>query len=277
MRFILLCIILFLSSSSSAKVVDYIAAVVNDNPILYSDIVNYAKLSHIDDLRIARDKLIKKEILLLEAKREGISVSNSELEKAFKVLVKSNNFSSEKDFIEAAKSTGLTKQDILRNLKQQLIIAKLINRNVKSRISITDADVQKACLERSSKPKRQVDYIFIENKHLGKLKSTLLALKSGEPFSKVAHDYSDSSGSLGDVEKGALIKPLDEAVWSTKPGSYSKVKLKTGYYIVFIKGYSNSTCNRNKVRQQLYMRKFQKLFNEYVKKLESNASVKVYF
>jgi peptidyl-prolyl cis-trans isomerase SurA len=271
---------LFIAVPSYGKVVDFIAAVVNGEPVLYSEVVDYAKKNHIPDLRVARDKVIEKKILLTKAKSEGITVSDEELKRALSEFIKNSGFKSEKEFEEALKREGLTLSDVKEGLREQLLIAKLISREVKSRIKISNSEVEDICKKQEGKPLREVYYIY--TKTSDRAERALELLKSGVPFEKVARELSEDKvtgskgGYLGKVSPGMLIKPLDSAVWSLKPGSYKLVRTNKGFYIVYVKSEEKGHCDRNRVRRELYMRKFQKALKDYVDKLKREASVKVY-
>jgi peptidyl-prolyl cis-trans isomerase SurA len=271
---------LFIAVPSYGKVVDFIAAVVNGEPVLYSEVVDYAKKNHIPDLRVARDKVIEKKILLTKAKSEGITVSDEELKRALSEFIKNSGFKSEKEFEEALKREGLTLSDVKEGLREQLLIAKLISREVKSRIKISNSEVEDICKKQEGKPLRDVYYIY--TKTSDRAERALELLKSGVPFEKVARELSEDKvtgkkgGYLGKVSPGMLIKPLDSAVWSLKPGSYKLVRTNKGFYIVYVKSEEKGHCDRNRVRRELYMRKFQKALKDYVDKLKREASVKVY-
>jgi peptidyl-prolyl cis-trans isomerase SurA len=271
---------LFIAVPSYGKVVDFIAAVVNGEPVLYSEVVDYAKKNHIPDLRVARDKVIEKKILLTKAKSEGITVSDEELKRALSEFIKNSGFKSEKEFEEALKREGLTLSDVKEGLREQLLIAKLISREVKSRIKISNSEVEDICKKQEGKPLREVYYIY--TKTSDRAERALELLKSGVPFEKVARELSEDKvtgskgGYLGKVSPGMLIKPLDSAVWSLKPGSYKLVRTNKGFYIVYVKSEEKGHCDRNRVRRELYMRKFQKALKDYVDELKREASVKVY-
>ncbi len=269
------------SAPSYGKVVDYIVAVVNGQPILYSELLEYARNNKIRDLRAARDSLIERKILLTEAEAEGLTVSDKEIARALENFIKSSGFRSRKEFEKALEKEGLTLDDVKEKLKEQLIVAKLIGRNVKSKIHVTDIEIEKVCRERQSKPVREVYYILVKDR--AKADRLVELLNSGVPFEKVAKEYSEDrataekGGYIGKVTKGALIKSLDIAVWSTNPGSYKLVQGKNGYYIVYVKSEKVEGCNKNRIKEELYTQKFQKALKEYVDSLKAKASVKVYF
>ncbi len=277
--FVFLAILLF-GLPSFAKVVDYIAAVVNGEPILYSEVVEYAKENRIRDLRAARDSLIERKILLTEAKAEGITVSDKEIEAAVEDFIKRNGFRSIEEFEEALKKEGLTIEDVKEKLREQMLVARLISRSVKSKIKVTDIDVEKYCRKLQEKPVREVYYIFTRNRAIAE--KAMEALNAGVPFEKVAKEYSEDKataekgGYIGVVAKGSLIKPLDYAVWSTEPGKYRLVQSKEGYFIIYVKSEEKKSCDRERIRQQLYTERFQRALKDYIDSLKKKASVKVY-
>jgi len=277
----LILMLISFSASSYGKVIDYIVAVVNGQPILYSELLEYARNSRMRDLRVARDSLIEKKILLTEAEAEGLIVSDEAIKNALENFIKNSGFRSREEFEKALEKEGLTLDDVREKLKEQLLVAKLIGRNVKSKIHVTDIEIEKVCRERQSKPIREVYYIFVKDKV--KADKVMELLHSGVPFEKVAKEYSEDrataekGGYIGKVTRGVLIKPLDIAVWSTNPGNYKLVQGKNGYYIVYVKSEKVEGCDRNRIKEELYTQKFQKALKEYVDSLKAKASVKVYF
>jgi len=276
----LLLFFLLTTLTSQAKVVDYIAAVVNGEPILYSEIVSYAKENGISDLRVARDKLIEKEILLTQAESEGLKVSDSEVERALKDFMKKNGIKSEKELKELLSREGLTLNDLKEKIREQLLIAKLIAKDVKSKVDVSEGEVEQICEKEEGKPVRDVYYIYTKSRSVADKAMELL--QNGVPFEKVARELSEdretavNGGHIGEVSPGMLIKPLDQAVWSLKPGSYKLVRTSNGFYIVYVKSEKKGHCNRERIRQQLYMMKFQKALKDYLDRLKKSASVKVY-
>ncbi|ADU96884.1 SurA domain protein [Thermovibrio ammonificans HB-1] len=279
-RFLLLLCLFLLPLTSQAKVVDYIAAVVNGQPILYSDVVRFARENHINNLRVALDRLIEREILLTQARSEGISVSDKELKTALLELARKNGFKSLEEFKKALEKEGIPFSRVEESVKDQLIVAKLIARDVRSKVKVSDIELDKLCLKVEGKPEREVYYIYTKNRADAEKAMELLA--NGVPFQKVARELSQdpmtaqNGGYLGYVSPGMLVKPLDRVVWSIKPGSYRLVRLKDGYYIVYVKGEKRGQCNREKLREQLFAQRFQKALKEYIENLKRSASVKVY-
>ncbi len=279
-KFFLLLAFLAIPLSASGKVIDYIAAVVNGEPILYSDVVKAAKENKTSNLREALDRLIEREILITEAEKEGIKVSDKEVQRALKELMEKNGFKDEKEFEKALKEEGLTLEDVKRKLKEQLLIAKLIAKDVKSKVEVSESEIDKVCRKVEGKKVRDVYYIFTKSR--SKAEKAISLLQEGVPFEKVAKELSEDritakeGGHIGKVGRGMLIKPLDQAVWSIKPGSYELVRTDKGFFIVYVKAQEEGRCNREKIRQELYMKKFQEALNNFLNRLKREASVKVY-
>lgn len=271
---------LLISVPAGAKVVDYIAAVVNGKPILYSEVVSYAKENGISDLKVALDRLIEKEILITQAESKGIKVSDAEVDAALKDFMKRNGIENQEQLKELLKREGLTLSDLKQKIREQLLIAKLIAREVKSKISVPQGKVDMICQKEEGKPVRDVYYLFTRNRSVAEKAMELLS--NGVPFEKVAKELSENGetavkgGHIGKVAPGMLIKPLDEAVWGIKPGSYKLVRTKEGFYVVYVKSEEKGHCDRKKVKQQLYMVEFQKALKNYLDRLKREASVKVY-
>ncbi len=279
-RFLLLLALLTIPLSAFGKVIDYVAAVVNGEPILYSDVLKFAKENRVNNLREALDRLIEREILITEAEKEGIKVSDKEVERALKELIKKSGFKNEEDFKKALKNEGLTLEDVKRKLREKLLIAKLIARDVKSKVEVSEGEVDRVCSQIEGKKVRDVYYIFTKSR--SKAEKAISLLQEGVPFEKVARELSEDritakeGGYIGKVGKGMLIKPLDQAVWSIKPGNYKLVRTDKGFFIVYVKAQEEGKCNREKIRQELYMKKFQEALNDFLNRLKRNASVKVY-
>ena len=276
----LVFLLLFPLVHLKAEIVDYIVAVVNDDPILYSELKEYAKDNGIPDLKTALNSLIEKKILLTEAKSEEIKVSEKEVNSALKSLMISNGFNSEEEFIKALKKEGLTLEEVKEKIKEQILISKLIGKNVRSKVRISDLEVEKACRTKRDNVLREVYYIFVTSPE--KLKEVESLLASRKPFEEIAKKFSEDpftakrGGYVGKVERGMLIEPIDSTVWSMKPGEYKVVKGNNGYYVVFVKGEEIKGCNKDEVKKELYMKRFREALKDYIESIKKRASIKIY-
>src|ERR1700757_5271485 len=84
------------------------------------------------------DELINNEILLERAKKLNLEASDGEVEDKFTEM---KSPYTEEEFQRQLKDRGATVDDIKRDLRRELSIQKLINREVVSKVAISDQDI----------------------------------------------------------------------------------------------------------------------------------------
>ena len=84
------------------------------------------------------DELINNEILLERASKLNLIASDAEVEDKF---TESKSPYTEEEFQKKLKDSGLTVEDLKGDIRRQLSVQKLLNREVVAKISITDQDV----------------------------------------------------------------------------------------------------------------------------------------
>ncbi|HJY88274.1 MAG TPA: peptidylprolyl isomerase [Candidatus Acidoferrales bacterium] len=208
------------------------------------------------------DELINNEILLERAKKSGLEASDGEVEDKF------TEFKSpytEDEFQRQLKDRGVTVDDLKRDLRRQLSIQKLINREVVAKISITDQDVadfyhQNRAQFDVAEPQYRIGQIVVtprkdpqvrnrknddattEAEARRKVAMLLARLNSGADFAQLAMDYSEdpvtaaTGGDLGYVPESALSQSepaLKKTVLALHPGQVSGViALRDSYRIL---------------------------------------------
>jgi peptidyl-prolyl cis-trans isomerase SurA len=208
------------------------------------------------------DQLINNEILIEKAKKLNLEASDGEVEDKF-TEIKSPY--TEEEFRRQLKERGVTTDDLKRDLRRQLTITKLINREVVAKISITDQDVTDFYNANKSQfnvaePQYRIAQIVVtprkepqirnrknddatnEAEAQRKVKMLMDRLNSGADFAQLAMDYSEdmnssaTGGDLGYVPESALNQSdpiLKKMVLGMKPGQVSQpVQLKEGYRII---------------------------------------------
>src|SRR6201987_3506979 len=84
------------------------------------------------------DELINNEILLERAKKLNLEASDGEVEDKFTEL---KSPYTEDEFQRQLKERGVTLEDLKNTVRRELSIQKLINREVVSKVSVTDQDI----------------------------------------------------------------------------------------------------------------------------------------
>lgn len=208
------------------------------------------------------DELINNEILLERAKKLNLEASDGEVEDKF-TEIKSPY--TEDEFQRQLKDRGVSVDDLKGDLRRQLSIQKLLNREVVAKISITDQDVtdfyngNKAQFN-VAEPQYRIAQIVVtprkepqirnrknddatnEAEAQRKVKMLMDRLNSGADFAQLAMDYSEdmntagTGGDLGYVPESALNQSdpaLKKMVLGLKPGQVSPpIQLKEGYRIL---------------------------------------------
>lgn len=208
------------------------------------------------------DELVNNQILLQRAKKLGLEAADGEVEDKF------TEFKSpytEEEFQRQLKARGYTVDDLRSDIRQQLSIQKVINREVIAKINVTDQDVQdfynqnRAQFNVAEPQYRLAQIVITPHKDPqlrnrknddattdaeAKRKAAALEqkLSTGADFAQVAMDYSEdpqssgSGGDLGYVPESSLSQSdpaLKKAVLSLKPGQISGViVLRDSYRIL---------------------------------------------
>ena len=199
------------------------------------------------------DELIYNEILLERAKKLGLEASDGEVEDKF---TERKSPYTEDEYQRQLREQGITVDDWKQDMRRQLSIQKLLNREVVAKISITDQEVadfynaNKAQFN-FAEPTYHLAQIVVtprkdpqirnhknddatnESEALRKTKMLMDRLNSGADFAQLAMDYSEdmntvsTGGDLGYVPESALNSPqvdpaLKKAVLGLKPGQVSQ-------------------------------------------------------
>lgn len=207
------------------------------------------------------NELIVQDILLERARDMKIEVPDSELDTAY---AEARQGIPEETFQEELKKRNLTAADMREDLRRDLITQKLMEQEVSSKVSVTDAEVStffeanRAQFNRTEDayriaqivitpmPEQQVtnrtgDDASTPQEAASKAQMLMERLKSGTSFGDLAADFSEDpdtaprGGDLGFVPLSALKRapqPLQDAVLKSTPGTVSDVSLGGGHTLV---------------------------------------------
>src|SRR4030066_812393 len=249
--FFFLAIINLLSLSFEARdtlgSTDGIMALVNEDLITESEL-NSSKIFPHKSISF----LIEKKIQLQTANKMGIGVNPTEISAAMEDIRKENSFPSDKDFESALLKQGISLENYKKDLKEQLILIKLINREIKSSISVTDAELEEYYFLNKrffSRPEEiRIGYVYIPvkttapediyNQAQNKSREILLSFKKDSSFSDIKRNYSGQpeiivSEDLGFIKKGEILQELDNVAFVLREDEISDViSTPSGFYIL---------------------------------------------
>lgn len=255
--------------SVAAKVVDCIAAVVNDDIILLSELDHPFKpyLKKIKASGYALDKeremiskaresvlkqLIERKLIDQEIKNSHVVVSEKEIDTAIE-RIKENNFYTAEDLKEALENDGKTLEDLRENIREQILRKKLINFEVQSKIVITPDDI-KAFYDSNKKRYSGTRKVHLKNilmrvpagagkaeklEVYAQMKAAHKRIDNGERFEDLAMAFSQApqasqGGELGFFKIDDLSPKLKEAIKGLSAGEMTEILDTDQGYQIFL-------------------------------------------
>jgi peptidyl-prolyl cis-trans isomerase SurA len=205
------------------------------------------------------DELINSELLLDRANKMNLVASDAEVEERF---TEQKSPFTEEEFQKKLKDSGLTVDDLKSDIRRELSIDKLLNREVVAKISITDQDISDFYMRNRAQfnvaetqyhiasivvtphpdpnvHNRKNDKVTNEAEAGRKAAMLEQQLEKGTDFSELAMDYSEDTssstgGDLGFIGESSLNKSdpeLKRTILAMKPGETSRpIQIKDGTY-----------------------------------------------
>jgi peptidyl-prolyl cis-trans isomerase SurA len=261
-----------------------------------------AKLSLLNDL-------VLQDLLLAKARALKIEVPESEIEKA---TAEAKKNMPDETFQQELSKRGLTAADMRETLRRELIADKLIEREVRSKIAVTEQEVSDffnanraqfnfaedsyhiaqiaVTPVRDSRPaNRTGNDAATPQEAAAKIGMLMERLKAGTSFGELAMAYSEDpesaprGGDLGFIPVSALKQappPLRDAVLKAKPGNVNVVSAGGAHTIVLLVAFEpagqrdlSTPGVRTNVTDTLRGRKEQLLRAAYLTALRNDAEV----
>ena len=211
----------------------------------------------------ALNEYVVQEILLAKAPALKLSVTDTELDKAF---TDAKNGISEDNFKKELAARSLTEADMKESLRRDLLAQKVIDQEVVTKVTITDQEVtdffnaNKAQFNRPEEAYRIAQIVVTPgrdaqiNNRTGddavtpeqataKTQMLMERLKGGASFGDLAADFSEDpqtaqrGGDLGFIPVSALQKQaplLRDAVLKAQPGTVNHVAIGGGHTLVLV-------------------------------------------
>jgi foldase protein PrsA len=222
--------------------------------------------------------LISFEWIKREAEEQGVEVTDEEVRKSFEEQ-KKQSFPKEADFKKFLEQSGQTVEDVMLRVRLDALSNKIRDKVTKGKDKVTDAQIKEYYDKNKAQfaqPERR-DLHIVLTKTKAKAEQAKAALENGQPFKKVAKQYSidDASkaqgGKLPAVAKGQQEKAFDTAIFGADKGKITgPVKTQFGYYVFKvdkINAASQQTLEQAKatIKQVLASQNQQKALDTFVK------------
>lgn len=300
--------------SAEAKVVDKIVAIVNDQPVTLSDTEKFRsklmKQGLIDDalLKMSDPELLKKDrnallnylidekIIDTEVKRKNLEVTIERVEQEIRNIAKGNNIS-RNQLKDALAAKGVTMSQYQDFIKTSLERQSLIEKEVTSKIRISDDDISSYYLAKKGPSGAQIfeytlSHILFSPKNggeaaaLSRAQSVEEKIKAGQSFEKLAEQFSEDpsfskGGQLGVFRAGEMTKDFENAIRKVEPGEVT-APVKSPQGIHLIKVVKRTLISdpkldeeRDNIRNILYAEAFRKQFQMWLNQRKEDSFIRI--
>ena len=261
-----LCLLALCSGSCQAEVIEHIVAIVNDEVVTLTDVDSFKKRLEtgglVDDalIRIISpqeltknrkalvDHMIDEKILDSEVKKKNLSATVEQVEQEIRNITNQKNIS-RGQLKQALQENGVAFSDYQDFIRTSLERHSLIDKEIRSKIKISDEDLSAAFVARKGggmdkTSEYTIAHVLFRSQKGGDAAAKARAeriykkLKAKEmPFERIVVNYSEDpsdspDGLLGTFRSGEMAPEMSRAIEPLRVGDVSNiVKTKAGYHI----------------------------------------------
>ena len=232
--------------------------------------------------------LVDHALMVQMAARTGIQVSDAEIKQNLGLV---------------SKHADMSDKQWQTAVRDELLVEKLKQRDLYSKVRVSDADITQAIDSLPEKDKKQSSghtvtayspqhiLITVDSKTkdadaLAKIRELRTRISSGESFESVARANSQDPGSavnggvLGWAVDGMMVPEFENAMKSLPKGALSEpVRSSYGYHLVRVLDTRQQDAGdaelRAKVRKQLVESKSEQLYGNWMNQMRQNAFVSI--
>lgn len=298
-----------------AVIVDRIVAIVNDTLITQSDLNSAFEpiRKRIEDqttdanreatVNKAREGMLNRMIddILIEqeATRLGIKIPDEDVTGTIETILAQKNLKMD-DFEKILEKEGMSLEAYKKEVKQQMIRSKVVRRELRTAIAVTDEEIGEYYIQHRAEYEgqqavriKQIVLFFpekvdndIQQKMKGDMEAILKRLKAGEPFDKLATQFSQGptakqGGDIGFVERGIMPPEMEQIAFALEPGQVSDViESPTGFSIITVtdkrgEGTRMIESVRDEIKDKLLDAKMDKKIEEWMSDLRKKAHISI--
>jgi parvulin-like peptidyl-prolyl isomerase len=304
-------------AQSDAQIIDRIVARINAKIVTYFELKQAATpfmLQNGMDPSVLEDEsrrqeiykevlseLVDRELLLQEAAKLDLSVSDQEVDQWLAYTRQQQNMS-EEQFRDVIKQYDMSYSAYREMIRQNLLKIRLVKVKVGSQVSVSDDELEQAFRERFGTSGAQSK--FIEVRHIlvrpdddseaavtaarQKAETALAELRNGEDFTDVANTHSegpsgDQGGYLGTFGRGDLDPQFEAVAFELDKGEISDVvRTQFGFHVIEVmnvemRADSNVEERKEQLRAQLQQEAVERQLQAYLQNLRSRSFVDVRF
>jgi peptidyl-prolyl cis-trans isomerase SurA len=291
------------------SVVDRVVAVVNNDAItlaeLYESVAAFKQENRQQrgsDEEIASQllsRLIEGRLQLQEAEREKILVEDAEVNDELADRVKKLGVPSMEQFEAMIREQGVTMDAVRKRIRDGLRMAKLVNRKVRLRISVTEGEIDRYLEENRAKLETGLAYharhilILPEAATVAawdaakeRAEGVHAKLVAGADFVEMAREHSGDAtardgGDLGVLKRGELAQDIEARIVALAPGEISTpFRSALGFHIFRLESKEalegeGLVRARQQIRDILFREKYEARFDAWLKEIKQRAIIEV--
>ena len=312
--------LIFSLTNAAAQIVDRSVAIVNNDTITLSEVnelgASFFKKVTEDSsperlseaLYRARltviDKLIEKKLMVQEAQKLQIQVSDQDVDNAFQRII-SNNHTTIEQFRKELVTMGMSEKQYREELRDQILSSRLVNYEVRTKVVIPDDQIldyyDTHFVEQSAGGYylRQIGCLWgrpladgttpTQDEARKKVQKVYDLAQGGKDFKALARTYSDlpnaeDGGDLGLFQLNELAAYIHDAVSQLKPGEISPiVAMENGYLFFQVVSTEKGKMIpkapfeevKDKIKEKLTQQAMEKRFKEWMQSIREKAYIKI--
>ena len=242
------------------------------------------------------------ELLLTQRGKElGYAMGDDQFKSIVDNIRKENKIESDEQFAQALQQEGMTMLDLRRQLEKQMLVSRVQQTEVSSKISVTDEEVaayyDQYKVEFATTPQVTLREILVtvagtegsvnvaaDEAARDKAEDIHKRLLGGEPFPRLAADLSDAAskangGLLGEIPWEDVSPELQKDLTAMKPGDVTRVlRTPRGYQILKMDARTDGTLKpladaREAVSEKVFEGKRKGEFRKYLVKLRAQGII----
>jgi peptidyl-prolyl cis-trans isomerase SurA len=236
---------------------------------------------------MALTTMIERKLQLQAAKTRGISVTDQEVLQTVHQMK------------QQGRAVDETSPADLKNIREQLILLRIVDRDVRSAVMVGDSDMKRYFQEHRDRFALSEEYtlsqILIRPRSpvdtaeaMEKVREVTARLKQGESFQDLALRFSDGpnaagGGRLGLVRQGELLPAIERAIANLVPGGISDVvETPEGFSIVRLedkkpKQFRPFEAVRTEIQRLVFQQKSEDAFHTWLTELKNKAYIEIKF
>jgi peptidyl-prolyl cis-trans isomerase SurA len=242
------------------------------------------------------------EMLMIQRGKElGYTMGAEQFNNIVENIKKENKIESDEALQAALKQEGMTMADLRRQLERTMLVQRVQQTEIMQKLQVTDTEM-KAYYEAHKNEFTTVPQITLreitvavpvtkqgvnvaqDDEAKAKAEEVRAKIVAGEPFARLAADYSDSGskangGLVGPLSKSDLSDELQKAIAGMKTGDVTPVlRTPRGYQIIKIETLQDTTIKpydeaRNEIADKIANEKRQGEFQKFIARLRAEAII----